>query len=120
MTLDLRDLHLGRPHRRDRRSPAASARQFVLGDSEFVALAGADHELAFAAVGDLAGDGIVEEAVLEPVDDKPFEAVERLADLSAHWRAGTEVRFRSAIVQQCLHVLDGGGERERRNAAPSP
>ena len=35
-----------------------------------------------AAVGDLAGDGIVEEAVLQTFDDKPFETVEGLADLS--------------------------------------
>jgi len=82
MTLGLRDLHLERPHRRDRRYRAASARHFVLCDSEHVALAGPDHELALAAVGDLAGDGIVEEAVLQTFDDKPFETVEGLADLS--------------------------------------
>ena len=40
MTLDLSDLHLGRPHRRDRRIVAALARHFVLGDRELVALAG--------------------------------------------------------------------------------
>ena len=62
---------------------AVSARHFVLGDSELVALAGADHELAFAAIGDLAGDGILEEAVLQTIDDKTFETVESLADLSA-------------------------------------
>ena len=82
MTLDLRDLHLERPHRRDRRYRAASARHFVPCDREHVALAGPDHELALAAFVDLAGDGIVEEAVLQAIDDKPFETVEGLADLS--------------------------------------
>jgi len=82
MTLDLRDLHLERPHRRDRRYRAASAQHFVLCDSEYVALAGPDHEPALAAGGDLAGDGIVEKAVLQTFDDKPFETVEGLADLS--------------------------------------
>src|SRR5215469_6782450 len=82
MTLGLRDLHLERPHRRDRRYRAALARHFVLCDSELVALAGPDHELALAAFSDLAGDGIVEEAVLQTIDDKPFETVEGLADLS--------------------------------------
>src|SRR5690606_526791 len=43
----------------------ASARHLVLGDRELVALSPADHELALAAVGDLAGDRIVEEAVLQ-------------------------------------------------------
>src|SRR5215469_4517699 len=81
MTLGLRDLHLERPHRRDRRYRAASARHFVLCDSEHVALAGPDHELALAAV-DLAFDGKVEEAVLQTIDDKPFETGEGLADLS--------------------------------------
>src|SRR5262249_1806844 len=62
---------------------AASARQFFLGDVELVGLAGADHEMALAAVSNLAGDRVVEEAMLEPIDDEPFQAIERLADLSA-------------------------------------
>ena len=48
-----------------------------------MALARPDHELALAAVGDLAGDRIVEEAVLQAIDDEPFEPVEGLADLPA-------------------------------------
>ena len=48
-----------------------------------MALARPDHELALAAVGDLAGDRIVEEAVLQAIDDKPFEPVEGFADLPA-------------------------------------
>ena len=43
----------------------------------------AEHELALAAVGDLAGDKIVEETVFKPVDDRPVDTVERLADLPA-------------------------------------
>src|SRR5262245_11524537 len=58
-------------------------RHFFRGNGELVALAGADHEMALAAVSDLAGDRIVEEAMLEPIDDEPFQAIERLADLSA-------------------------------------
>jgi hypothetical protein len=52
-----------------------------------VALAGADHELTLPAISDLSGDGIFEEAVLQPIDDKPFKPVEGLAARS--WRAGT-------------------------------
>ena len=81
---------------------AASARHFVLGDSELVALAGADHELPFAAVGDLAGDGIVEEAMLEAFDDKPFKTVERLADLSTF---GALERGFGSRVSHCAIIL---------------
>jgi hypothetical protein len=66
---------------------AASARHLVLRDRELVALACPDHELALSAVADFAGDRIVEEAVLQAIDDKPFEPVESFADLSC--RAGT-------------------------------
>ena len=84
MTLDLNGICiLGVPIAGIAAIVAASARHFVLGDRELVALAGADHELALAAVADLAGDRIVEEAVLEAIDDKPFETVEGLADLPA-------------------------------------
>jgi hypothetical protein len=48
-----------------------------------VALAGADYELALAATADLAGTGILEEAMLEPFDDKPFKPVEGVANLPA-------------------------------------
>jgi len=81
-----------------------------------VALAGADNELALAAAADLAGDGIVEEAMLEPFDDKPFEAVERLADLPALGALEWGAIGASAIVQQSLHVFDGSREGQRPNA----
>jgi len=61
----------------------ASARHFFRGDRELVALSGADNEMALAAFADLAGDRTSEEAMLEPVDDKLFQKVERLADLPA-------------------------------------
>ena len=94
MTLDLRDLHLERPHRRDRQSPPRQRGTSSSGIVNLCDLAGADHELAFAAIANLAGDGTVEEAMPEPFDDKPFETVERLADLSA--RGALELRFGSA------------------------
>ena len=56
-----------------------------------MALTCPDHELAFAAVGDLARDRIIEEAVLQAIDDKPFEPVERFAD--RFWRVGTAGSF---------------------------
>ena len=62
---------------------AASARQFFLGDSELVRLAGADYELALAAVSDLAGDGAIEKAVVQPFHDDLFEMRERFGDLAA-------------------------------------
>jgi len=48
-----------------------------------MAFAGADHEIALAAVSDLASDRIIEEAVPQSVDDESFQAIERLADLIA-------------------------------------
>jgi hypothetical protein len=60
-----------------------------------VALAGADNELALAAAADLAGDGIVEESMLEPFDDKPFEAVERLA--------GRDLLCSESRLESCPH-----------------
>ena len=74
---------LGRPHPRDRRSHAASARHFLFGDSELMALAGPDHELAPSAVADLAMDGTVKEAVAQSIDEDPFEELERLVELAA-------------------------------------
>ena len=85
-----------------------------------MALAGADHELALAAVGDLAGDRIVEEAVLQAIDDKPFEPVECFADLPALGALERRIVCGSAIVQQSLHVLDRGGEGQRRTVVASP
>jgi hypothetical protein len=83
MTQDLRDLHPGRPHRRDRHFSAASTRHFVLRDRKFVALARADHELALAAVPDLTGDGAVEETVAESFQHDHFETCARFVELIA-------------------------------------
>ena len=84
---------------------AASARQFVLGDRELVALAGVDDEFAaFAAIGNLAGDGILEESMPQTVDDKTFETVESLADLSAlgALARGFDLRvIHCAVVPSC-------------------
>ena len=60
---------------------AVSARYFILRDREFVAFTRPDHELAPAAVGDLAGNRIVEEAVFQAIDDERLEPVKGLADL---------------------------------------
>ena len=52
----------------------------------------------------------------EPFDDKPLqEAVERLAELRPAGLPGIVVVGSLAIVQQRLHVLDGGGESQRPN-----
>ncbi len=67
-----------------------------------MAFAGADHELAFATIGNFASDGIVEEAMLEPFDDKPFETVEGLADLPA--LGALEQGFASQ-VSHCATIL---------------
>ena len=48
-----------------------------------MALASTYYELALAAVGDLASDRIVEEAMLQAIDNEPFEQVDCLADLAA-------------------------------------
>ena len=61
-------------------------------------LAGPDHELTLAAVADFAGDRVVEEAVLEPIDDEPFETVEGFADLPAGNRCDEGAICASAIV----------------------
>jgi hypothetical protein len=61
MALDLRDLHLERPRRRDRR--LASTRQLVLPDRELVTLARSDHELPSPVFANLASERIFEKAV---------------------------------------------------------
>ena len=48
----------------------------MFGDRELVAFASADHELPLAAVGDLAGNRVVEEAVLQAIDDNSKESVQ--------------------------------------------
>lgn len=93
ITLDLDGDLSRRPHPRDRRSQAALARHFLLGDSELMALAGPDHELAFSAVADLATDGIVKEAMAQSIDDDPFEERERLGELAAATRCGYDSGF---------------------------
>jgi hypothetical protein len=83
-------------------------RHFLGGDRELVALAGADHEMALPAVADLAGDRIVEKAVLEPIDDEHFQTVERLTE---------------TLVGHILHEptvgLKEGGPSERLEKAAS-
>ena len=69
-----------------------------------MALARADHELTFATVGNFAGDGIVEEAMFEPFDDKPFETVER-SRICPHLARWNWVSILSTIVQQSLNAL---------------
>jgi hypothetical protein len=39
--------------------------------------------MALAAVPNLARDRIIEEAVLQAIDDQPFQTIEHLADLPA-------------------------------------
>ena len=56
----------------------------------------------------------------KPVDDDLVETVERLTELRSAGLHGIGLERSSRIVQQRLHVLDRRGERERRNAAPSP
>jgi hypothetical protein len=51
---------------------------------------------------DLAGDGIVEEAVLETFDDKSFKTIERFADLSAF---GALERGFGFHVSHCATIL---------------
>jgi hypothetical protein len=61
---------------------------------ELVALACPDHELALAAIGDLARDRILEKAVLQAFDDKPFKPVEGFADLTV----GNALRRRRCLA----------------------
>ena len=66
-----------------RRAVSARRRWVVIDVVVDEAVPSTDDELALAAVRDLAGDRIVEEAVLQAIDDKPFEPVEGFADLPA-------------------------------------
>jgi hypothetical protein len=63
---------------------------------------GADHEMALAAISDLAGDRVVEEAVLQAIDDKPFEAIEGFSDLLAD---GSLRRKCNRRISHCAAVL---------------
>ena len=82
---------------------AASARQFVLGNDELVRLAGADHELALAAVPDLAYSK-------KPWRRPSTTTFSRCASASANWLSAAPATLAvvmSCIVQQRLHVFDG-------------
>ena len=107
MTLELSDLHLERPHRRDRRYRAASARQFVLGNSELVALTRLDHEFASVPFPDGARNRKPEMTVLQPVKDHLLKTGESLAEL----RTAQSSAFMSFMVEENAR----GG-----TAAPSP
>ena len=98
---------------------AASARQFFLGDGELVGLARPDHELAFAAVADLAGDGAIEKAVPEPVDDNLSRCVERLSGSGRDGaRASAQGSVRHALCSSAFMSLmvaeNAAAERWRR------
>jgi hypothetical protein len=60
---------------------AASARQFFLGDVEFVRLAGLDHEFASVAPSDTARNLTTEMTMPESVEDNLQEAIARLTEL---------------------------------------
>ena len=80
-------LELERPHGGDRR--LSSARHFVLGDHEPVAVPRANKELAFPTGGDFAGDGAIEEAVPNSFDDDLLDMRERASSravMGAHAR----------------------------------
>jgi hypothetical protein len=62
---------------------ASSGRQLILGNDEFVGLAGADHELAFPATDNFADDGALKESMPQPFDNDPFEMRECLGGLAA-------------------------------------
>src|SRR5215475_4995190 len=82
-----------------------SGRQFILWNRELVRLTSADQELALAAATDLAGDGIVEEAMPQPIDNDLFEMRERFGDLTAMGakRCGVSLSVtHCAAVPSCL------------------
>ena len=60
---------------------AASARQFFLGDVEFVRLAGLDDEFAPVTLPDTARNHTSEMTMPESVEDNLNEAIERLTEL---------------------------------------
>jgi hypothetical protein len=84
---------------------AGSSPHLLFGNRELVALAGSDHETAFAAVADLTSDRIVEEPVLETIDNEPFKPVEGFSDLPAgpsQRRRGDRRISHYAAVLSCL------------------
>ena len=62
---------------------AASTRQFVLWDREFVALARLDHQIPSAPFSDDARDRASEVAVSQPIQDHSFKLIEGFARLIA-------------------------------------
>jgi hypothetical protein len=82
MTLDLDVICiLGVPVAEIAAIRAGSARQFVIGNHELVGLTGTYNELALSTGNDLAGNGALEEAVTQPVNNQCFEVSERLSGL---------------------------------------
>ena len=98
MTLELSDLHLERPHRRDRRIVAALARQFFLRNRELVALAGLNHDFTPVALADDARNRAPEVTVTEPVEDYLQESVKHVAELRP---AGLPGVIFSRLVMHC-------------------
>ena len=100
---------------------AALSRQVVLRDDELMALAGPDHELAFAAVPNLAGDRVVEEAVPQAVQHEIFEMAEGLAHLSAVGPALKLGRLaRQALCSSAFMSLMAAANARGRTLLPSP
>ena len=100
---------------------AASARQFVLGDRELVALARLDHEFAPVALSRWRWKSRTGNAMLQPVEDDLFETVERLADLRSARAAGVSVcRFVHALCSSAFMSLMVEANASGGTAAPSP
>jgi hypothetical protein len=56
--------------------------QFCLRDRELMRHAGTDYQLAFPPMHGLAGDGVIEEAVVQTIDHDLFKMRQRFADLT--------------------------------------
>src|SRR3954453_15980688 len=115
MTLDLMICISGVPVPGIATFRAASARQVFVGNSELVGLAGADHEMAFPAVPDLAGDRVFEITVTEPFHHDGFQMHERFRQLAVMRTSGRENRslMHCAAAPSCPSWL-------RRTAALGP
>ena len=100
------------------RSRALSVRQFVFGDSELVGFAGLDYEVAAVVLADPAGNGAAE---------VPWRRPSRTiwpiwSSAPRNWGPLAKPPLGrgdfSCILQQRLHVLDDGGEREGWDLRP--
>src|ERR1700730_911998 len=106
-------------------SSSASARQFVLGDSELVALTRLDHEFAPVPFPDGARNRKPEMTVLQPVKDHLLKTGESLAELRTARAAGVIVcRFvtHCAAAPSCplwSKKMRGAERRLRRHKTPS-